>query len=145
MPSPTDLRPLTVAISDDSSLLKLDRRLLGVVLCSNQIIACSSLFCSNRFAIYSFARRLESLAVSRLRSSLPLVVTAYRLCPIATFPLWNRIRPWENYYKRKEGRDCQLSDSTWDPLSISCPDNTLGPLPYETHATSSLMHAILLS
>ncbi|MED6143775.1 hypothetical protein PIB30_009024 [Stylosanthes scabra] len=40
-----------------------------------------------RSAGRSSARRLASLAVSRLRSSLPLIVTAYHLCPIAAFPL----------------------------------------------------------
>ncbi|MED6147934.1 hypothetical protein PIB30_048498 [Stylosanthes scabra] len=65
--------------------------------CSNQIVA---VLCSNRSAnrrsaqtcqICSSARRLASLAASPLRSSLPLIVTAYHLCPIAAFPLGSNL------------------------------------------------------
>ncbi|MED6184262.1 hypothetical protein PIB30_045847 [Stylosanthes scabra] len=49
---------------------------------------CSALSCSTQTCqICSSACRLASLAVSHLRSSLPLVVTAYHLCLIAAFPL----------------------------------------------------------
>ncbi|MED6182014.1 hypothetical protein PIB30_024802 [Stylosanthes scabra] len=44
-PSPADLRPLIVAVSDDSSLLKPDRSLLAAVLLKS---FCWSPFCSNR-------------------------------------------------------------------------------------------------
>ncbi|MED6110206.1 hypothetical protein PIB30_040778 [Stylosanthes scabra] len=82
-PSPADHRPLTVAVSD-LSLLKPDCYLLVAVLCSNRSADRRS---AQMCQIYSSARRLASLAVSPLRSSLPLVVTAYHLCPIAAFPL----------------------------------------------------------
>ncbi|MED6107023.1 hypothetical protein PIB30_010162 [Stylosanthes scabra] len=69
---------IAAASSHDSAVVVLD----GVPVEAPVVVAMSE-----KREICSFARRLASLAVSRLRPSLPLVVTAYRLCPIAAFPL----------------------------------------------------------